>query len=113
MIVGCSDAAPPDTPAIERKDEIKELTAHEVLVGLASDRDGAFCAIGKTNSGEQFQLWTAAHDAEPRTSGRIQVAVRVGNTVTSEFYNEAEMAIKAVTDRGVVKYYKCLALLDM
>jgi len=105
MITGCNDAVP--------QEQFKELPTHEVMVGLAGGDAGEFCVIGKSADGEQFQLWTTDINSEMRKSGRIQIAIRVGNTSTSEFYNDAELAMKSVTDRGVVKFYKCQKPLDM
>ena len=113
MITGCNDAVPQEQPTKESKDEFKELQTREVIVGLASGDAGKFCVIGKSDDGEPFQLWTTGQNSEMRKNGKIQVAIRDGKTVASEFYNDAELAVKSVTDRGVLKFYKCSNPLDM
>jgi hypothetical protein len=113
MGTGCSDTAPPDRPTIDSEDEVRELTTEEVVAGLSEDGAASFCAVGKANDGEQFQLWKTDQNSELYKNGKIQVSVRADDKAISEFNNEATMAVRSVTNRGAVKFYKCPKPMDM
>jgi hypothetical protein len=83
------------------------MSNEAVIIALKTDSQAEFCVVANTRDSKQFELSKTPRDSDLYNRGRFWVKVVSDFGGTSEFYNDAELAMKALTDRGVVEFKTC------
>jgi len=99
-------------PPAESPSKRTKFVATEVIAALKDDSQTNFCVVAFTREKKQFGLSkTDPTDRALHHQGKFWVSVPFEsgalNGFNSEFYSDAEEAVKALTDRGVVVFRTC------
>ena len=82
-----------------------EMTMAEALSILRSNTQPELCLIGTTTSQNRFGLLKKPPGQLEK--GRFMAMITSRTGFFNEFYDDPESAMKALTDRGVVKIRTC------